>query len=529
MKNPVVFVFLLFLASVRLLAQDVVINEIMYNPEDNDVEWVELYNKAEQPIDISQWYIIDNDVDHQPVIIPENTLLSGRNYYTVVIDGGPYIPFSPGFVASGLFGLSNSGDAVNLYDSQHYERDKVVYQDQSPWPKLADGEGFTLELNDVDSDNADPDNWEASLIYNGTPNGENSINITEPYLQLIYPNGTEYIEKGKKYPIEWGALNYSGPITLKLINEENDFEKTLASGLENTTAFEWIPQASVPEGEDYSIQAYGENNEPWDVSDRSFHIIPLQEVPSIAITEIMYHPPESESGSLEYIELYNNESVAVSLKGFFFSDGIDFEFPEMEFPPKSFLLLAEDAQAISTFTGKEALQWSGGRLANDGENLVVKDRFYNIVDKVSYDDKFPWDSLADGYGSSLAICEPLADNSLPGNWHSSTERFYTLTDGTALYGTPGEKCEFSQVVDVSSKINVKIFPNPVSDKLTIKAERGSYKIKVYTLMGKLVKQNTLKGRKLKIDFAELNSGFYVMELINSNNTNQREYYKVERL
>ncbi len=529
MKYWICNIFVLLLYSVNLPAQDVVINEIMYNPDKNDVEWVELYNKSDETIDISGWYILDQDPQHQAAIIPGETYLQERDYFTIVLDGGPYIPFDADVIRTGLFGLSNGGDAVNLYDSQQHEVDKVVYQDQSPWPQEADGEGFTLELSDVNADNNDPDSWLASLIDGGTPNGENSVLINDPYLQLIYPNGTEYIEKGKTYFIKWGMLNYSGDISLKLLNQQNGYETTLAEGLGNSTAFEWTPSPDIPNGENYYIRISGTNPELSDVSDRSFNILPSQAVKSIAITEIMYNPPGPGADSLEYIEMYNNESQPITLDGYFFSDGIEYEFPEMEFPPKSFLLLARDAATVELLTGKSVLQWTDGGLNNGGETIELKNRFNNVVDRLSYEDKFPWDTLADGYGPSLTICEPLADNALPGNWHSSSERFYTLMDGTPLFGTPGEGCESSAITDISHKINAKVYPNPVSDKLTIEVDRGRYEVVVYTLKGEIVSKTNLRGKKLRIGFSGLEQGFYVVELINVNDRGLRTYYKVEHL
>lgn len=529
MKHWVYDIFFLVFFSTSLPAQDVIINEIMYNPDKNDVEWVELYNKADEPIDISGWYILDQDPQHQPAIIPGETYMPEKGFFTVVLDGGPYIPFDADIIRNGLFRLSNSGDAVNLYNSQEHEVDKVVYQDQAPWPQAADGEGFTLELSDVDADNNDPDSWQASIIYGGTPNGENSILIDYPYLQLIYPNGTEYIEKGKTYLIEWGVLNYSGEIDLELVNQQNGYESLLAQGLNYTTTFEWTPSTGIPDGENYFIRITGTNPEIWDSSDRNFTVIPSQDVASIAITEIMYNPPGPGADSLEYLELYNNENQPVELDGYFFSDGIEYVFPEMDFPPQSHLLLARDAATIESLTGKPVLQWTDGGLNNGGETIELKNKYNNVVDRLSYNDKFPWDTLADGYGPSLAICEPLADNSLPGNWQSSSERFYTLMDGTPLYGTPGEKCEASEIPDVSHKIDAKVYPNPVREELTIEVERGRYEAVVYTLKGEIVSKTNLRGKKLHIDLSGVEQGFYVVELINGNDRGHRMYYKVEHL
>ncbi|MCF8232264.1 MAG: lamin tail domain-containing protein [Bacteroidales bacterium] len=528
MKYIVTSLCCLVLLSLFGQSQNIVINEIMYNDDNSDIEWVELYNRSNDFVDISGWHIIDNDPNHQPVMIPENTTLSEGEYYTVVVDGGPYIPFDADQVETGLFGLSNGGDEVNLYNRQQLSVDKVVYYDQAPWPEAADGDGYTLELADVNSDNNDPDNWKAGLLHGGTPNTENSVKITNPYIRLIYPNGTEYIEKGVSHTITWGVLNYDGNVSLKLISHENDVEKVIASGLE-TTSYEWEPDSALPDGDDYYIRISGENGQPWDDSDRTFNIVSQQDPRSIAITEIMYHPPGGTNDSLEYLELYNNEDSEVNLEGYYFSEGVNYEFGDIDFPSHSYLLLAINARALEALIGQEVLQWSGGRLNNGGESLELRDKYHNVIDKVTYKDRFPWDSLTDGYGPSLTMCEPLADNALPGNWNASTNRFYTLADGTPLYGTPGAGCDFSGTEDVSTKISARVYPNPVRKKLTVEMERGSYKVSVYTLMGRKVQEDTIKGKKLKIDFSDLQAGIFVVEVINIHHQNRQQYFKVEHL
>ncbi|MCF8307764.1 MAG: lamin tail domain-containing protein [Bacteroidales bacterium] len=528
MKNRVLIFCFLVLLALYGKGQNIVINEIMYNADNSDIEWVELYNRGEEPIDISGWHIVDDNPDHQPVMIPDNTTLLDGYYYTIVVDGGPYIPFDADKVETGLFGLSNGGDEVNLYTDQQELHDKVTYHDQSPWPQGADGEGYTLELVDAGSDNNDPDNWQASLLHGGTPNGTNSIKITNPYIRLIYPNGTEYIEKEIQHAISWGVLNYGGSVSLKLFSHENEVEKVIASGIESTS-YKWIPKGALPEGDDYYIKIYGEEGEPWDVSDRNFHLVAQQEPRSIAITEIMYHPPGGANDSLEYLELYNNEDFDVNLKGYYFSDGINHVFGDIELPSHSYLLLGVNAQALQPLIGQEVLQWSEGRLNNGGEAIELRDKYDNTLEKVSYDDRFPWDSLSDGYGPSLTMCEPMADNALPGNWNVSSNRFYTLPDGTPLYGTPGTGCDFSGAEDVSTKIDARVYPNPVKKQLSIEMERGTYKVAVYTLMGRKVHENTIKGKKLNIDFSNQKAGFYVIELINVQDRNRKQYFKVEHL
>ena len=50
----------------------------------------------------------------------------------------------------------------------------VEYDDDSPWPSSADGNGSTIELKNPNLDNEQPENWAASAEF-GTPGKTNSV------------------------------------------------------------------------------------------------------------------------------------------------------------------------------------------------------------------------------------------------------------------------------------------------------------------------------------------------------------------
>ena len=58
--------------------------------------------------------------------------------------------------------LSNSSQNLVLADAFGNIIDQVEYTDSVPWPESADGDGFYLELIDVNSDNALASSWKAS-------------------------------------------------------------------------------------------------------------------------------------------------------------------------------------------------------------------------------------------------------------------------------------------------------------------------------------------------------------------------------
>ena len=161
---------------------DVVINEIMYNsPGTPDVEWIELYNSGPTMVELDDWYFIDSDPLHPHCILsgdlaPGEFLLVVGDLTTFAVQYPGVGPLNiNGFDPAGTgFGLSNSGEALFLYNDDGILADTVVYVDGGAWPGSPDGDGPTLELVNPVLDNNNPTSWDPSLVIGGTPGQINS-------------------------------------------------------------------------------------------------------------------------------------------------------------------------------------------------------------------------------------------------------------------------------------------------------------------------------------------------------------------
>ncbi len=160
---------------------------------------------------------------------------------------------------------------------------------------------------------------------------------------------------------------------------------------------------------------------------------------NLVITEIMYNSPESGTDTLEFIEIYNN-GADVNLQGFTFTEGVTLTFPSYDLAANHYVLVAASSAAMQNTFGVSSIQWTSGALSNSGENITIVDPYGYIIDHVPYDDQTPWDSLADGYGPSLTLCDPNSDNSLAINWKASTEYAAVNAAGDSIYATPGSGC-----------------------------------------------------------------------------------------
>ncbi|MEX2605467.1 MAG: CotH kinase family protein, partial [Gracilimonas sp.] len=179
---------------------DIVINEIMYNaPDEEDPQdWIELFNPNDFAVNLSGWIVKDEDDNHE-FIIPENTIIAEEGYLVVAQNLNDFVAMYGTLepVVGNLgFGLGGGGDQVRIFDLSGVMVDSVEYDDVAPWPFEADGNGYSLELNDPFLDNELGENWDASLQYMGTPTTKNGI-ITSNELENEIPTS---ISLNQNYP-----------------------------------------------------------------------------------------------------------------------------------------------------------------------------------------------------------------------------------------------------------------------------------------------------------------------------------------
>ncbi len=218
----------------------VIINEINYHSPDlvNPGDWVELYNRRSEAVDLTGWSFKDENDEH--VFLFPGGLEIGANDYLVLCNDitafKTVFPEVKNCTGNLNFGLSNGGEVIRLYDNYNSLVDSVHYDDTDPWPLSPDGTGPTLELISPDLDNDYAQNWTA-YIKNGTPGAQNLIytssGIHEEYLSPgpgnnflyqnypnpfdLYTNISYYIAKSGHVRLK--IYDISGREILNLVNE----------------------------------------------------------------------------------------------------------------------------------------------------------------------------------------------------------------------------------------------------------------------------------------------------------------------
>ncbi len=155
----------------------IVINEINYNssPQMDTGDWVELYNAGNTTVNLRDWIISDSGPESGFTISSDIVIVPGE-FAVICRDTRAFMKFFPNTknpAGDMDFGLSSSGDDVNLFDPNGNLIDFVNYTVNSPWPTDANGTGATIELLDPFRDNNLGQNWRSK--YDGGSPGEKNI------------------------------------------------------------------------------------------------------------------------------------------------------------------------------------------------------------------------------------------------------------------------------------------------------------------------------------------------------------------
>ena len=173
----------------------------------------------------------------------------------------------------------------------------------------------------------------------------------------------------------------------------------------------------------------------------------------LVINEINYHSPDQfDSG--DWIEIYNNDSNLVNMGGWYFTDENTehrFTFPDSSFiEPRGYIVLSQDtASLISLFPDIQNIYgpFDFG-LSGGGEEISLYDFSNRLIDRVEYDDAFPWPVEPDGNGPTLELIHPDSLNQFATSW--------SFSEGN---GTPGY---LNSVFEVLSAFDDKNYPNESS-------------------------------------------------------------------
>ena len=402
---------------------DVVVNEIQYAPTPSTNEYVELYNRSDEPVALEALEYADANGDFASVTTAD-TMLSSGAYVVLVRDPEAFeseFPAVDYLAPDGWDALNNGGDEVQLrHAGSGAVLDAVPYE-----PSWGGSDGASLERIDPSGPSTQASNFGTSPSDGGgTPAAQNALydpDTSPPELLRVTPTPggdtliAQFSEPLADTSVSASAVDIFEPGAPSINSAEVSTDAPgrvqcvlgapLSAGTYTLTASEIADRRGNVQAETESTFEYVETVPP-DSGD-------------VVINELLYAPT---TASNEFIELYNRSDKTIDVGALSYADE-DRDFAPVRarrvpLRPDSFVVLARDSAAFTaTFPDAGFVTPKGWDALNNGgdEVLLRHSPSATIIDRVPYDA-----SWGGGNGASLERIDPAAPSTTASNFTSAT-------------------------------------------------------------------------------------------------------------
>jgi len=229
------------------------INEIMFDPDIDNCEFVEFYNQSEAEINIGGWKIEDQKGNFSK-LCETNFIVPANSFFTVFADSvgaakyNLYGDLSVRVLNCGDLGLSNTDELIMLKDLKGRIIDSVWYYEKWYNRNFVTSKNRSLERINPKINSNDEFNWSSSTdLLGATPGKRNSIfteNIYSAQAKIsVSPN--PFSPDGDGFE-DFTILNYqlskpTSQVRVKIFDSRGRLIKTLqnnhAAGLNNSVIF----------------------------------------------------------------------------------------------------------------------------------------------------------------------------------------------------------------------------------------------------------------------------------------------------
>jgi Lamin Tail Domain/CHU_C Type IX secretion signal domain len=174
---------------------NIVINEILFNPKPDGVDYVELYNRSDKIIDLKNCYIANRSsngsIGSLKQITSESWLLFPQEYIVITEDASivkkQYLAKQPDAFAEVTSMPSYPDDKgdILLLNAQGKILDELKYDEHWHFKLIDNDEGIALERIDYNKPTQDANNWHSAATNTGygTPTYQNSQFKTDVQVQ----------------------------------------------------------------------------------------------------------------------------------------------------------------------------------------------------------------------------------------------------------------------------------------------------------------------------------------------------------
>ena len=395
------FIFFVFIFySTLIFAQNVVINEVLYDPvgSDGGYEWIELYNNSDTAINMAGWRFEKAGGEFEIVFIFDPFgmfFISAHSYYIIGEE------FVPNCDLTEDLAFQNGGtatDGIRLVSLDTLYTDTILYDSpntnnlpddiSNPGIFFADdvvgGNSLARIQNGVDSDNCELDFFECNEPTPGEPNFY-PIDLAIYDLELVMNNGEYWLQTEVFNLSTQNVDNLEASLEITVNNSSYAIYELPAIPALNSIVYS--SEISLPAIEYCVVEAeviFLFDNQ----LDNNFAgtSILLEENP-LLINEVLFKP---ESSNQEWIEIFNRSSCVYDVDNMQIMDAsggtIGFS---ATIQPNEFLVVCQDVNLLfQTYADcdenlvTEATDWTS--LNNTEESLVLLDKFNTSFDSLFY-------------------------------------------------------------------------------------------------------------------------------------------------
>jgi hypothetical protein len=171
----------------KILPKDIIINEILSNPNSDGEKYVEIYNKSNKILDLSDLLIssfdsVVNSITSQQYVYNSSFLIFPKEYYVLTenpekVKSQYKILNNKAFIKmSAMPTMDISSGIIMLLDKSFNVIDKLIYSDDMHYPLLTSTKGVSLERINPYRETQDKNNWHSASETSGygTPGYINS-------------------------------------------------------------------------------------------------------------------------------------------------------------------------------------------------------------------------------------------------------------------------------------------------------------------------------------------------------------------
>jgi hypothetical protein len=458
----------LFFQAFSINSKDIIVTEVFADPSPQiglpDTEFIEIYNRSGNPIDIDGWKLSDGS---STAIFPSQIILP-KEYWIITSSPGvtKFRPFGKTIGLANFPTLNNDSDVITLRTTTN-TIDSINYN--LTWYRDEDKQngGWSLELIDPQNACGEANNWASSIDpKGGTPAKQNSVfankpDLTGPRLLSIAALQVDQLvlsfdEKLEK-PLGKVAFNITPSISISSYFFSNPSLTEIKIILSQSLAPRQLYQLQVS-----NLRDCAKNFIQPDFSRLDFALPELADSLDIVVNEILFNP---RPGGVDFLEVYNRSPKYINLNDFKianFENGVVKNAKPISstiiLAPSSFLAFTPKALTLKTqyLIGQEKnffeLELPG--FNDDAGSVALINGKGKVLDYFMYSDQYHSRLLKDKEGVSLERISVIQHTNDPANWKSSNS-----TDG---FATPGYLNSNSRPESSLNENSVRVDPEVFS-------------------------------------------------------------------